>query len=81
MCGKASLLKGECDRKESDEGLLGFFADGMLVGKCFRSGRKRASVHTESGVAHFLPECQSPKPQPAWRHGAGEGDVTTYGGG
>jgi hypothetical protein len=46
-CGNASFLTGECERIERDEGLLGFFDEGVVVGKCSRCGRNRTLVHTD----------------------------------
>ena len=46
-CGNASFLTGECERIESDEGLLGFFDEGVVVAKCSRCGRNQALVHTD----------------------------------
>ena len=46
-CGNASFLVGECERMESDEGLMGFFDEGVVVGKCSRCGRNRALVYTD----------------------------------
>ena len=46
-CGNGSFLVGECERIESDEGIMGFFDEGVVVGKCSRCGRNRALVHTD----------------------------------
>ena len=46
-CGNASFLAGECERIEGDEGLMGFFDEGVVVGKCSRCGRNRALVYTD----------------------------------
>ena len=46
-CGNAYFLVGECERIEREEGMLGFFDEGVVVGKCSQCGRKRAFVYTD----------------------------------
>jgi hypothetical protein len=46
-CGNASFLVAECERIEGDQGLSGFFDEGVVVGKCSRCGRNRAFVYTD----------------------------------
>ncbi len=46
-CGGVLFLVGECERIERDEGLLGFFDEGVVVGKCIECGRNRAFVFTD----------------------------------
>ena len=46
-CGNAGFLAGECERFEGDEGLMGFFDEGVVVGQCSRCGRNRALVYTD----------------------------------
>lgn len=46
-CGNSSFLVGECERIEGDEGLMGFFDEGVVVGKCSQCGQNRALVHTD----------------------------------
>jgi hypothetical protein len=46
-CGNGSFLTGECERIEADEGLMGFFDEGVVVGKCSQCGRNLALVHTD----------------------------------
>jgi ribosomal protein S27E len=46
-CGSRSFFAGECERIERDEGLMGFFDEGVLVGQCAECGRNRALVHTD----------------------------------
>lgn len=46
-CGNEGFLMGECERIERDEGIIGFFDEGVVVGKCCRCGRNRALVHTD----------------------------------
>ena len=45
--GSAYFLVGECERIERDEGLLGFFDEGVVVGKCIECGTNRAFVYTD----------------------------------
>lgn len=47
QCGNVYFLVGECERIERDEGGLGFFDEGVVVGKCSRCGRNRAMVYTD----------------------------------
>ncbi len=46
-CGSASFLMAECERIEGDAGLMGFFDEGVVVGKCSHCGRNRAFVYTD----------------------------------
>jgi hypothetical protein len=46
-CGNTRFLVGECERIERDEGVLGFFDEGVVVGKCSECGRNRALVYTD----------------------------------
>jgi hypothetical protein len=46
-CGNKYFFVGECERIEGDEGLLGFFDEGVVVGKCSRCERSRAFVYTD----------------------------------
>lgn len=46
-CGNAYFIVGECERIERDEGILGFFDEGVVVGQCSECGRKRAFVFTD----------------------------------
>jgi hypothetical protein len=46
-CGSASFLVGECERIEREEGVMGFFDEGVVVGKCSHCGRNRALVYTD----------------------------------
>ena len=46
-CGSALFLVGECERIEREDGLLGFFDEGVVVGKCAKCGRNRAFVCTD----------------------------------
>ena len=38
---------GECERFEGDEGLMGFFDEGIVVGQCARCGQNRVFVYTD----------------------------------
>ena len=46
-CGNGSFLVGECERIERDDGMMGFFDEGVVVGKCSACGRNRALVYTD----------------------------------
>lgn len=46
-CGSVHFLVGECERIEGNDGLLGFFDEGVIVGKCGTCGRNRAFVYTD----------------------------------
>ncbi len=46
-CGSKQFYVGECERIERDEGILGFFDEGVVVGKCAKCGRNRALVYTD----------------------------------
>ena len=46
-CGHTSFLVGECERIEGDEGVMGFFDEGVVVGKCSHCGHNQAFVHTD----------------------------------
>ena len=47
QCGSAHFLVAECERIEGDEGLLGFFDEGVVVGQCSQCGRNQAFVYTD----------------------------------
>jgi len=46
-CGSALFLVGECERIEGEEGMMGFFDEGVIVGKCVECGQKQAFVYTD----------------------------------
>jgi hypothetical protein len=46
-CGNQQFYVGECERMEGDEGLFGFFDEGVVVAKCSACGRKRVLVETD----------------------------------
>jgi hypothetical protein len=46
-CGNERFVVGECERMEGDEGLLGFFDEGVVVGQCSACGRNQALVYTD----------------------------------
>lgn len=46
-CGHEGFLVGECERIEGDEGVMGFFDEGVVVGKCSGCGRNRVFVYTD----------------------------------
>jgi hypothetical protein len=46
-CGSEQFFVGECERIERDEGILGFFDEGVVAGKCSNCGRNRVLVYTD----------------------------------
>lgn len=46
-CGNERFYVGECERIERDEGVLGFFDEGVVVGQCSQCGRNRVLVYTD----------------------------------
>lgn len=46
-CGSFVFHVAECERIEGDDGLDGFFDEGILVGKCANCGRNMVFVETD----------------------------------
>ena len=46
-CGNNRFVVAECERIERDEGVLGFFDEGVVVGKCSECDRNRTLVYTD----------------------------------
>ena len=46
-CGHTEFVVAECERIERDEGVMGFFDEGVVVGTCSRCGRNQALVYTD----------------------------------
>lgn len=46
-CGHSTFHTGECERIEGDEGLQGFFDEGVIVGTCASCGKRRVFVFTD----------------------------------
>jgi len=46
-CRHARFTVGECERFEADEGITGFFDEGVVVGKCLNCGCNQAFVYTD----------------------------------
>ena len=46
-CGNRSFVVGQCERYEGEEGLTGFFDEGVIVGKCCDCHRNRAFIYTD----------------------------------
>jgi hypothetical protein len=46
-CGGRNFVMGMCERYEGEEGLAGFFDEGVIVGKCCDCHRNRAFVYTD----------------------------------
>jgi hypothetical protein len=46
-CGGRHFYAGECERMEGEDGLLGFFDEGVVVAQCAECGRFKALVYTD----------------------------------
>lgn len=46
-CGNNTFIVGECERFEGDEGLLGFFDEGVVVGTCAHCAKNHVFVDTD----------------------------------
>ena len=46
-CGCQFYLTGECERFEDDDGRMGFFDEGVMVGSCFQCNEIRVLVETD----------------------------------
>ncbi len=46
-CGHKGFIVGECERIEGDEGIMGFFDEGVVVGQCSKCGQNRVFVYTD----------------------------------
>jgi hypothetical protein len=46
-CGHAAFVVAEMERIERDDGMMGFFDEGVVVGKCARCGQNRNLVQTD----------------------------------
>ena len=46
-CGGRDFVVGLCERIEGEQGIPGFFDEGVMVGKCIRCQRNRAFVYTD----------------------------------
>ncbi len=46
-CGNRIFTAGQCERFEVEEGIPGFFDEGVIVGKCTQCNRNRAFVYTD----------------------------------
>ena len=46
-CGKMAFIVGDCERIEDDEGLMGFFDEGVVAGQCVDCGRNQILVMTD----------------------------------
>ncbi len=47
QCGSSTFYVANCERIEGDDGLMGFFDEGVIVGQCSECGRKQAFVFTD----------------------------------
>jgi hypothetical protein len=46
-CGNTSFWVAMVERIEGDQGLPGFFDEGVIVGQCYRCGQRVALVYTD----------------------------------
>lgn len=46
-CGHEHFYVGECERFEGEDGIPGFFDEGVVVGQCSTCGRNRVLVYTD----------------------------------
>lgn len=46
-CGNRVFTAGQYERYEGEEGIPGFFDEGVIVGKCTECNRNRAFVYTD----------------------------------
>jgi Zn ribbon nucleic-acid-binding protein len=46
-CGSDRFIAGECERIEGEQGLAGFFDEGVVVGECCHCGRDRVFAYTD----------------------------------
>lgn len=46
-CGSRDFLAGQCERYEGEQGIPGFFDEGVVVGKCLVCNRNKALVFTD----------------------------------
>ena len=46
-CGDKRFFVAECERIEREEGIFGFFDEGVVVGQCAGCGRNRVLVETD----------------------------------
>lgn len=46
-CGGRSFIAGQCERIEGEQGIPGFFDEGVIVGKCSSCNRNQAFVFTD----------------------------------
>ena len=43
-CGNRSFITGQCERIEGEQGIPGFFDEGVIVGKCCSCNRNKSFV-------------------------------------
>ena len=46
-CGSREFMTGMCERTEGEEGIPGFFDEGVIVGKCIHCNRNRTFAFTD----------------------------------
>ena len=47
VCGSFVFLTAECERHEGDDGIPGFFDEGVVVGQCAECGRHQLFISTD----------------------------------
>ena len=47
VCDGDQFWSGMCERYEGDEGLMGFFDEGVIVGQCARCGKNHVLAETD----------------------------------
>ena len=43
-CGNRIFMVGQCERIEGEQGIPGFFDEGVIVGKCIQCNRNKVFV-------------------------------------
>jgi len=46
-CGNRIFITGQCERIEGEQGIPGFFDEGVVVGRCTQCKRNKALVYTD----------------------------------
>lgn len=46
-CGNRIFISGQCERIEGEQGIPGFFDEGVIVGKCTQCRLNKAFVYTD----------------------------------
>jgi hypothetical protein len=46
-CGNRIFMAGQCERFEGEQGIAGFFDEGVIAGKCMSCNRNKVFVYTD----------------------------------